>query len=182
VPDPAILAARTTKDHATVTRTRHRNNVKSCQRHERRRGAALRHADGPLPGSILGMSVVTLGEIEYGWQWRSSAKNGLTIACRKFIKVENPQLFKVGRHVAVEYGRLKAILCDRYMPESERGKACRSEQLIDPITLETLGADENGLWITAEAIVENSVLITNDKLTRIREVAMDRRHVEKGAQ
>jgi predicted nucleic acid-binding protein len=141
----------------------------------------VHHADTLDSGSVLGISAVTFGEIEFGWQWVGSARDGLGLAYRQFVERRNPKLFEVDRHTAIEYGRLKASLCDTYMPRNERNHACRLSQLVDPVTSERLGVDENDLWIAAQAIVRDLALITNDKLMRIREIAGDRLYIENWA-
>ncbi len=144
--------------------------------------SVVHHADGLNSDSFLSISVVTFGEIDFGWQWMNRAEDASALAYRRFIEAKSPKVFEVDRHTAAEYGRLKASLCDRYMPGQERNHACKLRQLVDPITSERLGVDENDLWIAAQAIVKNLVLITNDKLTRIREVAVDRLQLENWAQ
>jgi len=49
----------------------------------------------------------------------------------------------------------------------------RPEQLIDPITSRELGIQENDLWLCAQAVAHDMVLVTNDKMLRIREVSED---------
>lgn len=41
----------------------------------------------------------------------------------------------------------------------------------DPVTAKELGIDENDLWIAAQSIEHNLILVSNDKMARIREVA-----------
>jgi predicted nucleic acid-binding protein len=142
----------------------------------------VRNANALNSGCILAMSAITLGEIEFGWQWAGSTKGNSSLAYQKFVDSKSPQVLRIDRHTAREYGRLKALLCEQYMPKSERGKACRLRQLVDPATSESLGIDENDLWIVAQAIERNLVLITNDKLMRIRKVAGDALHVENWTQ
>jgi predicted nucleic acid-binding protein len=45
--------------------------------------------------------------------------------------------------------------------------------LIDPVTSRELGIQENDLWIAAQALEYNLVLVTNDKMDRIRDVCED---------
>jgi len=138
----------------------------------------LQHVERLERGSIIGMSVVTRGEIEFGWQWNSDVK----VSYRRFVEAQNPHLFDIDRHVAVEYGQLKTLLLRAYPPWGRQGTSPpRLNQLTDPVTAEGLGVDENDLWIAAQAIVRNLVLVTNDKLARIREVAADRLQVENWA-
>jgi predicted nucleic acid-binding protein len=45
----------------------------------------------------------------------------------------------------------------------------------DPVTGHQLGIDENDLWIAAQAVEHNLVLITSDKLLKLREADPDGR-------
>mgnify|MGYP001233646403 CR=1 FL=1 len=65
-------------------------------------------------------------------------------------------------HVGESYGELKAWLFNTCSPKTMRTRAGRLSQLFDPVTAEALGADENDLWITAQAMTHNMVLVTHD--------------------
>ena len=67
------------------------------------------------------------------------------------------------------YGELRAKLFEKFAPKNNK-KGLRPEQLVDPITSLVLGIQENDLWITAQAMARNLILVTNDKLSRIKEV------------
>ena len=54
---------------------------------------------------------------------------------------------------------------------NNRKKGLPLEKLVDRFTWLELGSLENDLWIAAQAISRNLILVTNDKLTRITEVA-----------
>ena len=47
----------------------------------------------------------------------------------------------------------------------------RPEQLTDLSTSLELGIQENDLWLCAQAVGHGLVLVTNDKMARIREVS-----------
>ena len=143
--------------------------------HER----VLQHAEHFAHGSIIGMSVITCGEIEFGWRWQGNVE----AAYRQFLEAKNPKLFDIDKHVAAEYGQLKTLLLRAYSPWGKQGTPPpRLNQLTDPVTAEELGVDENDLWIAAQAIVRNLVLVTNDRLARIRAVAADRLQIENWAE
>jgi predicted nucleic acid-binding protein len=130
--------------------------------------------------SVLGLSVITAGEIEFGLCWADIAVSGLKAEYRQFIEAKHPKIFDLDRHTAAEYGRLKALLCERSnIPRSEKNKAGRLKQLIDPANSQVIGIDENDLWIVAQAVVKNLVLVTNDKRQeRIHRLAGDELQVE----
>ena len=55
---------------------------------------------------------------------------------------------------------------------TQNGKrSLRPCQLADPVTATSLGIQENDLWIAAQAIEFNLVLVTHDRLNRLKEVA-----------
>jgi hypothetical protein len=47
----------------------------------------------------------------------------------------------------------------------------RPEQLLEPATAKELQIQENDLWLCAQAISHRMVLVTNDRMTPIRDVA-----------
>jgi tRNA(fMet)-specific endonuclease VapC len=73
----------------------------------------------------------------------------------------------------VYYGSIRAALFERYAPRDKRAKRFRLGQLTDPVSELELGIQENDVWIAAQAIEYNLVLVSNDKLTKIRDVAGD---------
>jgi tRNA(fMet)-specific endonuclease VapC len=72
-------------------------------------------------------------------------------------------------HTACHYGFLKANIFRLHPPHSTRQN--HPERCIDRVTGAELGIDENDLWIAAQAIERNLILVTNDEMLRIREVA-----------
>jgi tRNA(fMet)-specific endonuclease VapC len=71
------------------------------------------------------------------------------------------------------YGDLRARLFEKFAPKKRRRKGLRPEELVDPVTAKELGIQENDLWIAAQAIERNLVLVTNDAMARIQEVASE---------
>jgi tRNA(fMet)-specific endonuclease VapC len=78
-------------------------------------------------------------------------------------------VLSVDRHTRIYYGDLKARLFRAYSPASPRQN--HPERCIDWATGAELGIDENDLWIAAQAIQFNLILVTNDEMARIRDVA-----------
>jgi len=121
----------------------------------------------------LGVSVITLGEIAVGLhdeQMDSVQKRHLA-----FVKSSNPWIVDISPHTAEQYGRLRGRL-------KERGRGNRgADALVDRLTWLELGSMENDLWISAQAITQDLILITNDKLKWIREVAGDELSIENWA-
>ena len=86
----------------------------------------------------------------------------------EFVRKELPAVLDVSKHTAEPYGRTRAALLEKYGPKKGRGKKKRAEEVCDPTTGRELGIDENDLWIVAQAAERNLVLVTHDKLARIR--------------
>jgi tRNA(fMet)-specific endonuclease VapC len=134
--------------------------------------ATLRALAAPLEiKPRLLVSVVTLGEIEYGHRVALALNPAAQVAYMKFVREELPESFEVSSDAATAYGELRARLFNRYAPGKERVPKMLPEQLVDPATAKELGIQENDLWIAAQAMAHGLVLVTNDRMTRIREVA-----------
>ena len=139
------------------------------ENHEAVQSAAkLRPADSPLY-----ISAISLGEIEYGHTVDPSGAGAHRDAFVNFVRDELPQVLPVSRHTAEPYGQIRAALFGRIGPKPKRSKKKRAEELCDPTTGRELGIDENDLWIVAQAAERNLVLVTHDKLVRIRETLND---------
>lgn len=119
----------------------------------------------------LSISVISCGEIDYGHSVNQNKEQSREAEFRKFIDGAAPWLISIDRHTAKTYGELRARLFDKYAPKKKRTKAFRPEQLIDPVTSLELGIQENDLWIAAQAISRNLILVTNDKMDHIRDIA-----------
>ncbi|HUU15972.1 MAG TPA: PIN domain-containing protein [Sedimentisphaerales bacterium] len=127
--------------------------------------------------SILGISIISWGEVVYGHKVESPNETPIQAEYIQFIKSKRPKTFEIDIHTANKYGEIRALLFEKYAPKI-RKPGLRPEQLIDPVTSRELGIQENDLWIAAQAMVRNMTLATDDKLSRIREVAGDELHIE----
>jgi len=141
------------------------NSNKNKQKHD----SVLRRIDALDPNTPLATSVVVLGEIEYGYESAPHRREHVGKVLR-FVQTQLPRILKVTLPTAQAYGQLRAALFDKYAPKKDR-KGLRPEQLTDPITSKELGIQENDLWIAAQALERNLVLVTDDKMDRIRTVA-----------
>jgi predicted nucleic acid-binding protein len=119
------------------------------------------------------VSVITLGEIEWGHRDAADPDPTKQTACFKFVHEQLPGPLEVSPDAARFYGELRARLFSKYAPKPLRKKAMLPEDLIDQVTARSLGIQENDLWLCAQAVAHGMVLVTNDRMTRIREVASD---------
>ena len=128
------------------------------------------------------ISVISWGEIDYGYNLKHKKEPSRETEFRKFISDVGPWLVLINRHTAKTYGELRARLFEKYAPKNKKTKGLRPEQLIDPVTSLELGIQENDLWITAQAVTFNLTLVTNDqKMKRIHDIAGKSLHVENWA-
>jgi tRNA(fMet)-specific endonuclease VapC len=123
-------------------------------------------------GTPLAISSITLGEIEYGHRVESAVTTPRQEAYLEFIERELPMVLEIRKTTRLSYGWLRARIFEEYAPKNKRNKI-RPEQLVDPITGLELGIDENDLWIAAQALEYNLVLVTNDNMARIRGACND---------
>lgn len=117
------------------------------------------------------ISVISLGEIEYGHRVAFPRDPKPQAAYMAFVRQELPEAFELSRDATEAYGELRARLFNKFAPSGKRLRKMLPEQLVDPTTAKELGIQENDLWLSAQAIAHGMVLVTNDRMTRIREVA-----------
>jgi len=123
-----------------------------------------------LPDSApLLASVISLGEIAFGHAITAAPDPAQQAAFSKFLQENFPFPLAVTRFTVEYYSRLRAALFRKYPPRGKKQR--RPEQYFDPITSEELGIDENDLWIASQACERTLVLVTHDKMCRIRDVA-----------
>ncbi len=127
------------------------------------------------PDAPLYISAISLGEIQYGHAAHPAGAGPVRESFVEFVRDKFPQVLKVSGHTAQPYGRIRVALFDKLGlgPESRKSKKKRAEQLCDPITGRELGIDENDLWIVAQAAERNLVLVTHDKMVRIRKALQE---------
>lgn len=120
----------------------------------------------------LMLSAVSLGEIEYGHRALGPSVDAKReAALLAFVGRRLPITLSVDKHTRTAYGSLRARLFEKYGPAGRRKKGLRPDELIDPTSALALGIQENDLWIAAQAIEHNLVLVTHDRMSRLRQVA-----------
>jgi predicted nucleic acid-binding protein len=115
------------------------------------------------------ISVVTLGEIEYGVRVshvpdpvRQAEYEARDAAKIKFVKEQCPVALEITKYVAEQYGEMRAWLFNNCGPKAKKSKAKRAEEWVNQTTGKELGIGENDLWIAAHAKTHNLVFVTND--------------------
>jgi predicted nucleic acid-binding protein len=106
----------------------------------------------------LFISVVTLGEIEQGHRSATTPNASAQSEYMTFVREECQEPIEITKHVAPHYGELKAWL----FAKKKRTRSERAKQLVDPASARELHADENDIWIAAQAMTHNLVLVTHD--------------------
>jgi tRNA(fMet)-specific endonuclease VapC len=92
-----------------------------------------------------------------------------------FVAEQFPKPLRVTEHAALIYGELKAVLFKKYPPQS---KTRFVYMCYDPLHGVTIGVDENDLWIAAQAIESNLVLVSNDRMKLIKTAAGEQLNCE----
>jgi predicted nucleic acid-binding protein len=118
------------------------------------------------------VSAVTLGEIEYGLRaagvrWTPRAAEEF----RSFLTARFPRPLVIDRHTRIHYGDLRAQLFEKFAPRSRRSNGLRPEEMLDPTTGRELGIQENDVWIASQVLQYNLVLVSHDRMLRIREAS-----------
>ncbi|MBN1123801.1 MAG: PIN domain-containing protein [Sedimentisphaerales bacterium] len=127
--------------------------------------------------AIMLTSAIVLGEIEYGIAVTGKKEQHSLIEFRNHVAMQFAQkrvLLSASQSTASIYGDLRARLFKGFAPKKQI-KGLRPEQLVDPITSKELGIQENDLWIVAQAIEHNLILVTNDAMEHIRLIAPELR-------
>lgn len=116
------------------------------------------------------VSFVTHGEIEYGARTsrtpdpaKGAAYSAMDAAKKRFVSEQCPEELKWNKHVPIAYGELKAWVFEYCAPKELRPKKVRFKQLIDPATATALDIADNDLWIAAQAMTHDLVLVTRDR-------------------
>lgn len=136
-------------------------------------GSVITRAASLAPNAPLFVSWITIGEIDYGHRVESQSLTSQQAEFVEFVDKELPQRLSLTRHTTAYYGDIRARLFNKYAPEKKRTKGMRPEQLLDPETAKSLGIQENDVWIAAQAIERNLVLVTHDRMDHIRQVTKD---------
>ena len=117
------------------------------------------------------VSVVTLGEIEFGHRVQTGDFAKKQEAYIRFVRQELPARLELTEDTVTAYGEIRSRLFNKYAPGAKRKPKMRPEQLTDPISSLALQIQENDLWLCAQAVGHRMVLVTNDGMRAIRKVS-----------
>jgi len=124
--------------------------------------------------SPIWISIVVFGEIEYGLKTAPRMDESLQVAVRKKMSAF-PLVLEMDKHTVEPYSDLRAALFKKYSPKDKRGrlKAKWPEELCEKTTSKELGIQENDIWIAAQAVQYNLILVSGDYMRRLQEVSTD---------
>ncbi len=117
------------------------------------------------------VSVVTLGEIEFGHRVQVGAHAAEQEAYMRFVSEQLPHRLDLTDGAVTAFGEIRSMLFNEYAPGDLRRSKMRPEQLVDPTTSLNLQIQENDLWLCAQAVGYGMVLVTNDAMKPIIAVA-----------
>ncbi|MCI0359671.1 MAG: hypothetical protein L0211_14435 [Planctomycetaceae bacterium] len=118
------------------------------------------------------ISIITLGEIEFGHARNVSTDPVRRAEFEQFIADNFPWVVCLSPDTARYYGAIRAELFRAHGPTAATSKKNRPEQLCDRVTGDSLGIDENDLWLASQAVERGMVLVSNDRMARIRDAAL----------
>ncbi len=122
--------------------------------------------------SPVWLSTIVLAEIEYGMKITPE----MDIDSQNQVRHEmsnHPFILNIDKHTIGPYSDLRAELFKRFSPRDRRGRLTVKwpEDLIERTSAKELGVQENDIWIAAQAIQYNLILVTDDYMQRLVEVS-----------
>jgi predicted nucleic acid-binding protein len=113
------------------------------------------------PTSPQLVSAITIGELRFGLALSRAVGRSLAHIEACIERTEEHPLAEVGRHTAEAFGYVKSSIAlqkvdiHRRIPRWVEGWS-------DRVTAQLLQIDENDLWIAAQAVERNLVVVTSD--------------------
>ncbi len=117
------------------------------------------------------VSVVTLGEMEFGHRVQVGAHAAHNEARMEFVNEQLPDRLELTEDAVWAYGEIRSRLFNKYAPGEMRKPKMRPEQLVDPVNSLNLQIQENDLWLCAQAVGHAMVLVSNDAMNPITKAA-----------
>ena len=111
---------------------------------------------------------VSVGESEYGIRLNIKGTLHKSVILKSII--DSFGFMDINKNIAREsYSELRKRLYIKYAPKKK--KSSWPEEWVDPISSKEIQIQENDLWLAAIAMTYNMILVTNDKMTAIKDVA-----------
>ena len=110
------------------------------------------------------ISAVTLAEVEYGLKTAPMIDDARQALVRDAMSVYQ-LVIPITKHTVEFYSEIRAQLFINYSPRNARGRLTkrRVEDLRERTTAANLQIQENDVWIAAQAMEMNLVLVSEDK-------------------
>lgn len=118
--------------------------------------------------AVIETSVITFGETNCGHRRSAGTDPARRAACMNWILKQFVRPLEITRATAEYYGELKAELFNRFPP---RTKTRFVDGCYDHVSGREIGVDENDVWLAAQAIEHNLILVSNDKMKNIKTAA-----------
>jgi len=115
----------------------------------------MKHMNQIQKPASLGISVISWGEIAVGLPENDRGQDSKQKEHLKFVRSVKPWLVGIDAHTAEQYGKLRGRLSSK--------KRSKKGDLVDIYTWLEVGSLENDLWIIAQAVTKDLILVTNDK-------------------
>ena len=122
--------------------------------------------------SPVWLSTIVLAEIEYGMKITPEMDIDSQNQVRHEIS-NHPFILDIDKHTIGPYSDLRAELFKKFSPRDRRGRLTVKwpEDLIERTSAKELGVQENDIWIAAQAIQYNLILVTGDHMQRLVEIS-----------
>ena len=122
--------------------------------------------------SPVWVSIIALGEIEYGLKVMPQMDEDSQNEVRK--RMSEYAYLDVNKHTVEPYSNLRSALFTKYSPRNKRGRLRIKwpEDLHERTSAKELGIQENDIWIAAQAVQYNLMLVSGDYMRRIQEVSI----------
>ncbi len=122
--------------------------------------------------SPVWLSTIVLAEIEYGMKVTPE----MDIDSQNQVRHEmsnHPFILDIDKHTIGPYSDLRAELFKKFSPRDRRGRLTVKwpEDLIERTSAKELGVQENDIWIAAQGIQYNLILVTGDHMQRLVDVS-----------
>lgn len=127
--------------------------------------------DGLSDDVPLCVSMITLGEMQFGDKITTTTDQAKRDEFKKWFRDKFPVPFRltITEHTTECYGDIRSQLFKQFPPCGKREN--HPEMCFDKVMAKELGIDENDLWIAAQAIEHNLILVSNDRMNRIQTAA-----------